>query len=103
MSILLLGGMDRLERHYLNEASLRGIKLKVFTKPTKDIGKKIGNVDAIVIFTDKVSHSVKYEIVNFARENGIPYFMYHSCGLCTLRRCLDCIKNLNLKQKGGLA
>lgn len=41
MSILLLGGMDRLERHYLKEASQRGINLKVFTKPTKYIGKKL--------------------------------------------------------------
>ncbi len=101
MSILLLGGMDRLERHYLKEASQRGINLKVFTKPTKYIGKKIGMVDAIVIFTDKVSHSVKHEVINFARSKGIPLFMYHSCGLCTLRKCLECLQNL--KQKGGLA
>jgi len=100
MSILLLGGMDRLERHYLNEANQRGINLKVFTKPTKEIGRKIGKVDAIVIFTDKVSHSIKHEIISFARAKGIPFFMYHSCGLCTLRKCLDSIKNL--KQKGGL-
>lgn len=101
MSIVLLGGMDRLERHYLNEASRRGISLKVFTKPAKGIGKKIGKVDAIVLFTDKVAHSLRYEIVNFARANGIPCFMYHSCGICTLRKCLDCLKNFG--QKGVLA
>lgn len=101
MSVLLLGGMDRLERHYLNEASRRGINLKVFTKPTKEISRKIGKVDAIVIFTDKVSHSIKHEIASFAKAKGIPCFMYHSCGLCTLRKCLDCLKNI--KQKGGVA
>ncbi|MCX7988024.1 MAG: DUF2325 domain-containing protein [Thermodesulfovibrio sp.] len=101
MSIILVGGMDRLERHYQNEAQQRGINLKIFTKPTKDIARKIGKVDAIVIFTDKISHSVKHEIINIAKAKGIPFFMYHSCGLCTLRKCLDCIKNL--KQKGGVA
>lgn len=101
MSVLLLGGMDRLEKHYLNEANQKGINLKVFTKPTKDIIRKIGKVDAIVIFTDKVSHTVKNEIIKFARSKGIPFFMYHSCGLCTLRKCLECLKTL--KQKGGLA
>lgn len=99
MSILLLGGMDRLERHYFNEASQRCINLKVFTRPTKDINKKIGRVDAIVIFTDKVSHSMRHEIVNFARSKGIPCFMYHNCGLCTFRKCLDCLKKL--KEQGG--
>ncbi|MCS7215880.1 MAG: DUF2325 domain-containing protein [Thermodesulfovibrio sp.] len=101
MSILLVGGMDRLERHYLNEAISRGVNLKVFTKPTKDIGRKIGKIDAIVIFTDKVSHSVKNEIINLAKAKKIPFFMYHSCGICTFRKCLDCLQKL--KKEGGLA
>ncbi|MDW7971730.1 MAG: DUF2325 domain-containing protein [Thermodesulfovibrio sp.] len=101
MSILLVGGMDRLERHYLKEAIQRGVNLKVYTKPTKDIGRKIGKIDAIVIFTDKVSHSVKNKIINLAKAKKIPCFMYHSCGICTFRKCLDCLQKL--KQKGGLA
>ncbi|MCS7164532.1 MAG: DUF2325 domain-containing protein [Thermodesulfovibrio sp.] len=101
MSIILVGGMDRLERHYIKEAIQRGINLKVFTKPTKNIEKKIGKVDAIFIFTDKVSHSVRKEIINFARAKGIPFFMYHSCGICTFRKCLDCLQKI--KKEGGLA
>lgn len=101
MSILLIGGMDRLERHYQNEAIKRGVNLKIFTKQTKEIGKKIGKIDAIVLFTDKVSHSLKNEIINLAKTRKIPLFMYHSCGISTFRRCLDCLQKL--KQKGGLA
>ncbi len=101
MSIVLLGGMDRLERHYVNEAKRKGVRLKVFTKPTKDLSRRIGKVDAVIIFTDKISHSTKREIIDFARSKGVPFFMYHSCGLCTFRKCLDCLKNL--KQNGGLA
>jgi hypothetical protein len=99
MSIILIGGMDRLERYYQKEAIQRGINLKVFTKYTKEIGKKIGKVDAIVIFTDKVSHPIRNEVINFARSKGIPYFMYHSCGLCSLRKCFDCLKNLPKKKE----
>lgn len=99
MSILLIGGLDRLEKHYLDEAKQRGINLKVFTKPKKHISKKIGKVDVVIIFTDKISHPVKNEITKFARSRGIPFFMYHNCGLCTLRKCLDCLKNL--KKQGG--
>lgn len=98
MSIILIGGMDRLERHYQNEANERGINLKIFTKPKKEVVKKIGKVDAIVIFTDKVGHSLKSEVTNYARAKGIPCFMYHSCGVVTLRKCLDCIK---IRKKEG--
>ncbi|MCX7856930.1 MAG: DUF2325 domain-containing protein [Deltaproteobacteria bacterium] len=92
MSILVIGGMDRLERHYFREARDMGASLKIFTKLRKNIHKKIGKVDAIVIFTGKVSHSLKHKIISYAHSNGIPVFTYHNCGLCTLRRCLDYLK-----------
>ncbi|WP_353684479.1 DUF2325 domain-containing protein [Thermodesulfovibrio sp. 3907-1M] len=101
MSVLLIGGMDRLKSHYLKEASQRGINLKLFTKPCKEVTRKIGKVDAIVVFTNKVSHSIRDDVINFARAKGIPFFMCHSCGLCTLRKYFDDLKKLN--QKGGLA
>ena len=97
MSIALIGGMDRLERHYISEAEKLGIDLRVFTKSESQISSKIKNMDALVIFTNKVSHRVKKEAVNTAKAMNIPVFMYHSCGICTLRNCLNCLKNT----KGG--
>lgn len=91
MCIALIGGMDRLERHYLEEAQRTGIDLRVFSKSQVNIGAKLKNVDAMVIFTNKVSHQVKKEAMNSARANGIPVFMHHSCGVCTLRECLNCL------------
>ena len=92
MCIALVGGMDRLKRHYINEARQFGVELKVFTKHKAGILSKIRNVDAIVIFTNKVSHTAKKEVVNVAKTKKIPVFMYHSCGICTLRDCLSCLK-----------
>ena len=95
MCIALIGGMDRLERHYISEADKFGIDLRVFTKSESQITSKIKNMDALVIFTNKVSHREKKEVMNIAKAMNIPVLMYHSCGICTLRDCLSCLK------KGG--
>lgn len=91
MCVALIGGMDRLERNYITEAEKLGIDLKVFTKPETKMASKIRNVDALVIFTNKVSHKAKREVMNVAKAKNIPVFMYHSCGICTLRDCFNCL------------
>lgn len=93
MCVALIGGMDRLERNYICEAEKLGIDIRVFTKPEVNITSKIKNVDAVVIFTNKVSHKAKKEVMNVAKLRNIPVFMYHSCGICTLRNCLSCLKD----------
>lgn len=93
MSIAVIGGMDRLQKHYLNEARKLGIHLAVFNKAKADMGARIRHMDAVVIFTNKVSHSARNEAMAVARKNDIPVFMFHSCGLCTLRECLHCLQN----------
>jgi ABC-type uncharacterized transport system substrate-binding protein len=85
--------MDRLQRNYISEAGKLGIDLRVFTKPEVELSSKIKNVNAVVIFTNKVSHKAKREVMNVAKAKNIPVFMYHSCGICTLRDCLSCLKS----------
>ncbi|WP_298271372.1 DUF2325 domain-containing protein [Geobacter sp.] len=95
MCVALIGGMDRLERHYVGEAERLGIALRVFTRSEVNIGSKLKHVDAVVIFTNKVSHRVKAEAMKAAKSNGIPVFMHHSCGVCTLRDCFNCLLIIN--------
>ena len=45
----------------------------------------------MVIFTNKVSHRMKKQAVSAAKSNEILVFMDHSCGICTLRDCLNCL------------
>lgn len=91
MCIAVIGGMDRLVREYINEAEKLGFRLRIFTKAEKDMVSKIKGVDCLIIFTNKVSHRAKIEAINIARSKGIPVFMFHSCGVCTLRNCLNCM------------
>ena len=89
MCIALIGGMDRLVRQYKNEAERFDINLRVYTKSETGLGSKIKGVDAVVIFTNKISHKAKNEARDMIKGKDIPVFMYHSSGVCTLRRCFE--------------
>lgn len=93
MCVALIGGMNRLDRHYSREAERSGISLRIFNKSVNGIAPKLRGVDALVILTNMVSHRVKNEAMSIARSNNIPVFLYHSCGVCTLRDCFRCIHN----------
>ena len=96
MCVSVIGGMDRLERHYRSEAEKFGIDLKVFNTPASGMASMIKTADAVVIFTNKVSHRARKEAMNAARSRNVPVFQFHSCGVCTLRDCLNC-----LQKEGG--
>ena len=91
MCIALIGGMDRLEKHYREEAERLGHDLRVFSQSEVNIGAKLRKFDLLVIFTNKVSHRARVEAMAAARTNNIPVFQFHSCGVCTLRECLSCL------------
>lgn len=100
MSIALIGGIDRLGEKYLKEAKELGMDLRIFSQSERNMASKIKNADAVVIFTNKVSHQARNEAFGAAKKHGIPVFMHHACGVCTLRECLSCLK---LMQQDGLA
>lgn len=92
MCIAIIGGMERLERHYENEAKRVGATVKVFNTADTGLAAKIRNVNAVVVFTNKVSHRAKLEALNAAKSGNIPVLLCHSCGVCALRNCINCLK-----------
>lgn len=88
MCATLIGGMDRLKRDYINAAKGNGVSLKVFTGKENNIAGKLGAPDLLVIFTNKVSHTARREVMQYAKAKKIPVHMEHSCGVSTLRQCL---------------
>jgi len=91
MSVVLVGGMDRLGNQYRKEAKRMGMELRIFNQSENDLEGKIGRAEAVVIFTNKVSHQARNQAVAAAKRRGIPLFMQHGCGVCTLRECLKCL------------
>jgi len=88
MKITLIGGMDRLEPHYRREAREAGHELKIFSVYETGMEAKIGKTDALVLFTDKVSHSARAHALEAARNLGISVVQSHSSGVSSLRQCL---------------
>jgi hypothetical protein len=82
--------MTRLRKDYVDAAGECGVRLKVFTGQESKIADRIGNAGLVIIFTNKVSHEGRRQAVVFARSNNIPLRMVHSCGIASLRKCLEC-------------
>lgn len=95
MCIALVGGMGRLKRRYERRAAECGVDLYHFERVCTGLEKKLNGMDAIVIFTNMVSHNAKKRALTKARSAGIPVVMCHSCGVSSLDRCLKCIKRRN--------
>jgi hypothetical protein len=88
MCVTLIGGMDRLHREYKTAAEEKGHSLKCIARNERNFVNKIGNPDALIVFTNKISHEARRKAVRVARSRNIPLQMVHSCGVSTLRDCL---------------
>ncbi len=95
MSIVLVGGMDRLGDKYQKEAKDRGMNLHIFSQAKQNLEIRISRADVVVIFTNMISHQARHDAYSAARKNGIPVIMHHTCGVCTFRECLNCLSLMN--------
>ena len=89
MCIALVGGMDRATRDYQRAAQLFGVDLHHFERDRPSMTQKLEGMDGIIIFTNRISHGARHKAVEKARNAGIPVLMCHSCGVSSLKRCLE--------------
>jgi len=90
--IALVGGIDRLQRHYRKEAAKLGVELRIFNRSEVDLPAKLGSTEAVVLFTGQVSHRARSQVMGVALSRSIPVFQSHNCGICALRNCLNCVR-----------
>lgn len=93
MSIVLVGGMVRLRKYYIDEAKRCGIDLTLFDPDASSLATGIRSADAVLVLADKVSRNGTKKLKRLAGKRGIPVFLDQSCGSCTLRECLRCLCN----------
>lgn len=89
MSILLIGGHERMEEIYKRKVKERGHKLKVMSKMKTDFTKRIGNPDAIIIFTNTVSHKMVVATEIMAKKNEVAIIKCHTSSQSALDNILD--------------
>ena len=66
MSIVIVGGHDRMVCQYKKICKNYKCKAKVFTKMSADMDKQMGSPDVFILFTSTVSH----KIVNCALDQA---------------------------------
>ncbi len=94
MSIVIVGGNERMECRYADICKNHGCKAKIFTKEKGAVGKKMGNPDLLILFTDTVSHKMVISASQEAKKNNIPIARLHSSSASALQYFLSgCQKN----------
>jgi hypothetical protein len=91
MSIAIIGGMDRLKRDYQKVGVKYGVDIYHFERDRPGLRKRLGKMDAMVIFTGRVSHNAMKQARSVATAGGVRVAMSRACGLSSLGRCLDWI------------
>ena len=92
MSIVIIGGHERMERDYIRIGEKHGCKIKIFTKMPSDLCRRIGQPDYIVLFTDVASHKLVLSTLKISKKKNIPSFRIHNSSIQTLESALTEIK-----------
>ena len=72
MSIVIVGGNERMVCQYEDICKGYGCKAKVFAKEKGAMKKKIGAPDLLILFTSTVSHKMVNCAVEEAKKKSIP-------------------------------
>lgn len=88
MSIVLVGGHDRMQDEYKEICYSRGHRVKVYTQMPARFDKAIGSPDSIVLFTSTVSHKMMLTAVKEAKKKKINIVRSHSSSASSLMELL---------------
>ena len=89
MSVVIIGGHDRMVSQYKKICKSYKCKAKVFTQMSADMDKQIGRPDLLVLFTNTVSHKMVISAMGEAKRNRIPVARTHSASSAALHRLLQ--------------
>ncbi|BBE31429.1 hypothetical protein OSSY52_15700 [Tepiditoga spiralis] len=101
MCVAIIGGIKGIENKYKTLLKKHGIKkYKIFNTMVPDFQKKIKNVDALILFTNTVSHKLSTVSSKICKKNNICIKRTHSSSLNKLDEKIKEIKlKLNNKHK----
>lgn len=89
MSIVIVGGHDRMQCRYKEICKKRGCKCKVFTQCPSNLREQIGKPDMVVLFTNTVAHKMVGIALEQAEKSGAFVARSHSSSACALNGVLD--------------
>ena len=89
MSVVIVGGNERMTAQYENICKEYGCKAKVFPKENGSLKKKMGSPDLLILFISTVSHKMVLSVTQKAKKNGIPIARIHTSSASALRATLS--------------
>ncbi len=89
MSVVIIGGHDRMVSEYKKICKEYNCKAKVFTQPSGDLRSQIGKPDLMVLFTNTVSHKMVRCAVDEAEKNNLEIVRCHSSSKSALKNVLE--------------
>lgn len=72
MSVVIIGGNERMAGQYETICKGYGCRARVFTKENGSMRKKLGTPDFLILFTDTVSHKMVISASQEAKKSKIP-------------------------------
>ena len=88
MSVVIIGGNDRMQRIYTDACASYGCTAKIFMDNKGVIRKKIGLPDLLILFTSTVSHKMAESAVAEAKRCNARIARSHSSSLSALHGIL---------------
>ena len=88
MSIVIVGGHDRMHCRYKEICKRFGCKCKVFTQCPANFKNQIGSPDMIVVFTGTVAHKMLNTATLQAQKSGAYIKHCSSSSACALSEAL---------------
>lgn len=89
MSVVIIGGNERMERQYKNICGDYDCRVKILTKMTGSFQNKIGTPDLLVLFTNTVSHKMVKSALCEIKGSNTVIARCHSSSMTALKGILE--------------
>lgn len=88
MSVVIVGGNERMVCQYEDVCKSYGCKAKVFVKENGTLKKKLGTPDLLILFINTVSHKMVISASQEAKRNQVPIARVHTSSISALEKLL---------------
>lgn len=88
MSVVIIGGNERMEQQYKQICQKHRCKAKVFTRMQGNLKSQIGRPDLIILFTSTVAHKMVHCALREAQRYNIQVERTHSSSANALEKVL---------------
>ncbi|WP_178724945.1 DUF2325 domain-containing protein [Huintestinicola sp.] len=89
MSVVVVGGNDRMATMYKDICKSYKCKAKVFTQMPSNLEKQIGSPDLVVVFTNTCSHKMTKCVDNKADKLSFKVEKIHNASANALKTVLE--------------